>query len=155
MPRYRLPDEPQAGALSRAVVDPQWPLLVSMLAGPWLGWPWFVLNAHAVGSPSKWRQSLLVGGGLIGSALLFGAIFLAVEAKALHGGLGIRLALLCLMAWKLAVSYALFVVQSRSVALYAYYRGVLRNGLPLVIVGALVGDKALASLPFALRIVLQ
>ena len=68
MPKYKILDEPSPGPLAAAAVDPQWPLLVSMLAGPWLGWPWFIVNAHAVGSGSKWKQTLLVLVGLAGSA---------------------------------------------------------------------------------------
>jgi hypothetical protein len=155
MPKYRLPDEPRPGALASVVVAPQWPLLVSMLAGPWLGWPWFLINAHAVGSPSKWRQTLVVACGLAGSAILVVATMLAVEADRLHAGAGIRFALLGMVAWKLGISYWLFVGQARSVALFEYYRGVVRNGLPLVILGAFVGDRLLEGLPFVLRIVLQ
>src|SRR5690606_15917739 len=46
---YRIEDEPGSSALERAIVDPRWPLLASMFAGGWLAFPWFVVNAFALG----------------------------------------------------------------------------------------------------------
>ena len=56
MSSYRLPDEPKPGRLERLVTDPIWPLFATMLAGAWLGLPWFAFNAFALGSPTRWRE---------------------------------------------------------------------------------------------------
>ena len=155
MPKYRLPDEPTPGPLAKLVVQPMWPLLVSMLAGPWLGWPWFLVNAHAVGSPSKWRQVLVVAGGLLGSVVLFVLVALAFDRGVLRGSTGRGLAAVAEIVWKAGIGYWLFAMQARSVELFEYYRGVVRNGLPLVIVGAIAGDRLLAGLPDILWLVLR
>ena len=46
---YRIIDEPAPTALERTIVNPTWPLFASMFAGSWLAFPWFVLNAFALG----------------------------------------------------------------------------------------------------------
>ena len=155
MPKYRLPDEPRPGALQRIVVSPTWPLFASMLGGPWIGWPWFVLNAHAVGSPTRWRQTLLAAGGLIVTFGLLVAIGVAHLQGILPDGIPLRLGILLLFAWKITVAYVLASMQWRSVELFEYYRGIVRNGMLVVVAIAILGDKPLASLPDLLRMVLE
>ena len=53
---YEIIDEPRASRASSLAVDPLWPFLATMLGGAWLGWPWFLVNSHALGSSTKGRE---------------------------------------------------------------------------------------------------
>lgn len=148
---YRLDDEPRPGALARLAVEPLWPLLGLMLGGAWLGLPWFVLNGIAVGSPTRVREAALAAIGLLGSlGLAFGLLYLWQGGVLDKGGL--QYAMLVLVVWKLAIGYALFVMQASTIELYQYYGGVLnRFGLPVVLLGAFfLRGLVLNLLPFTL-----
>lgn len=151
---YELPDEPRPGTLQRVAVRPLWPLLALMVAGPWLSWPWFVLNGHAVGSPTRWRETALALVGVLGSAVLFGAIWLAARADLYGGALGVHLSLLVLLLWKLGISYWLVVLQSPAVQLFEYYRGTLRNPMILLVAGFFADRYVWKALPPFLRLVI-
>ncbi|BCD87408.1 hypothetical protein PSm6_38150 [Pseudomonas solani] len=148
---YRLDDEPRPGALARLAVEPLWPLLGLMLGGAWLGLPWFVLNGMAVGSPTRVREAALAAIGLLGSlGLAFGLLYLWQGGILDKGSL--QYAMLVLVVWKLAIGYALFVMQASTIELYQYYGGVLnRFGLPVVLLGAFfLRGLVLNLLPFTL-----
>lgn len=148
---YRLDDEPRPGALARLAVEPLWPLLGLMLGGAWLGLPWFVLNGVAVGSPTRVREAALAAIGLLGSlGLAFGLLYLWQGGILDKGSL--QYAMLVLVVWKLAIGYALFVMQASTIELYQYYGGVLnRFGLPVVLLGAFfLRGLVLNLLPFTL-----
>ncbi len=148
---YRLDDEPRPGALARLAVEPLWPLLGLMLGGAWLGLPWFVLNGMAVGSPTRAREAALAAIGLLGSlGLAFGLLYLWQGGILDKGSL--QYAMLVLVVWKLAIGYALFVMQASTIELYQYYGGVLnRFGLPVVLLGAFfLRGLVLNLLPFTL-----
>jgi hypothetical protein len=155
VPKYRLPDEPSVGPLGQAVVEPTWPLLASMIGGAWIGWPWFVFNAHAVGSPSRWRQTALVAFGFLGACALLLGIALLANAGVLEGRTPQRLALLGLVAFKLTVSYVVFAMQWRSVQLFEYYRGVVRNGIVVVVAAWFLEPHVMRALPSFLARVLS
>ena len=134
MQAYRLSDEPQPGTLARFAVQPLWPLLGVMFVGPWLSWPWFAFNGAAVGSPTRQRELMIVAGGFAGSfALVIVLLILAGAELVAKGALPYLFTIL--VVWHLAVSYWLYVLQSRTFALYEYYGGVVTNGLPFVAVG--------------------
>lgn len=148
---YRLDDEPRPGALARLAVEPLWPLLGLMLGGAWLGLPWFVLNGMAVGSPTRVREAVLAAIGLLASlGLAFGLLYLWQGGILDKGSL--QYAMLVLVVWKLAIGYALFVMQASTIELYQYYGGVLnRFGLPVVLLGAFfLRGLVLNLLPFTL-----
>lgn len=151
---YRIVDEPAPGRATHLVVDPLWPLLSFMLAGTWLSWPWFVLNGHAMGSPTRWRETVLVVAGAAGTvalALLFAA---ALQAGWLSRG-DTWWALLGVTLWKMGVSYWVFVLQSRTFDLYTYFGGRVRNGLLVVLAAFFVRGQVLALIPYGLwRLVL-
>ena len=50
---YHIADEPAASPLSKYAVSPLWPMLAVMFGGAWLAWPWFAVNAFAIGSASR------------------------------------------------------------------------------------------------------
>jgi len=72
-PVYRIIDEPRPGPLAQIAVNPVWPFLSVMMAGGWLAWPWFALNAFAIGSARKRAEALTV----LGATLAAGALALA------------------------------------------------------------------------------
>lgn len=139
--RYAIPDEPRPGAQERWIVDPMWPLFAQMLGGSWLALPWFVFNGIALGSPTRRREWLLAGASLAGSAALLFAI--AVIAKRYDlGRTGVQLALLAVVALKLGVGYALYMLQARSFELWRHYGGVPVNGM-LPVVAAIFLERML------------
>lgn len=143
MGAYRIPDEPLPGALSRLAVNPLWPLLGLMVGGPWAAWPWFLLNGHALGSPTRLREGLAVLLGLLGTVALVSTI-LTLDRRGVFTTTTAQLALLLVTLWKIAISYYLYLTQSRSFGLYEYYGGPVRNGALVVIAVALAEPKLLA-----------
>lgn len=136
---YRIEDEPRPGALAKWAVSPFWPLLGLMLGGAWLGLPWFVFNAIAVGSPTRVREWGLAGLCLLGSLVIGAVLLQCVAAGYIQTQAQIQYALLILVVWKLAIGYLLFMQQNATIEIYQYYGGELnRFGLPVVLVGAFV-----------------
>jgi hypothetical protein len=134
---YRLPDEPRPGALGQIVVHPMWPLLAVMFGGVWLSWPWFIVNAWALGSPTRVRETLTVVAGLVGSCVLLAGLFLFAGMTDMPPD-AIDYLLVVLVIWKLGVSYLLAELQGRSFAVYEWYGGVARNGLFVAMAGGML-----------------
>jgi hypothetical protein len=141
---YRIPDEPKPSGLAHLAVNPVWPFFAHMFGGIWLAWPWFILNGIAVGSPTLVREILAVlGGGVVSVILGFAMLYL-------HGNealptLWVPYLAIGLTVVKLAFSYYLFALQGRTFELFLYFGGTLRNGLPVVILGALLTRRILGD----------
>ena len=141
---YRIVDEPLPGRLERFAVNPLWPLLAFMFGGALIAWAWSILNAHALGSPTRRRETWIVVGGLAGIVAIAMAIaFLAVKGvvpreKVPH-------AMLLLVLWKLGISYWIFFLQSRTFELYQHFGGVVRNAFPVVLVAYFVRTALLKA----------
>ena len=140
---YSIADEPKPGGLAHLVVNPLWPLLGFMLGGTWFGWAWFALNGHALGSATRRREIRLMFGGLIGSAVIIIVGSIIFKSIASESPMMARFVLLALTVWKLTVSYMLYLMQMRSFSIYEYYDGIVRNGLPILIVGAFLGHRVI------------
>ncbi|MGO1069402.1 hypothetical protein [Lysobacter sp. CA199] len=153
---YRLPDEPLPSGLSRYAVDPLWPLLTLMLAGGGFGLAWFAFNAAALGSPTRWREWACVALSVIGAPALALAIF-AAQHNGLLDAEQAPYAMLSILLLKLGLAYALYLMQQRCFDIWEYYGGEARNGLPLMILLAVVGRGALdmSGWPTLLRLTLQ
>ena len=154
MAKYRIADEPAPTSLARLAVNPLFPFLTVMLGGAGLGYAWFALNSYAVGSPTKQREIFWLVGGLAVTAVLW----IATQVALANGWLqtdDLPYALLVLIVAKLAATYAVYVLQSRTIEIYEYYGGVLKNGLPLVIVAMLFGGRLLEPLPEIFQAVLR
>ncbi|QWP79143.1 hypothetical protein J5226_12455 [Lysobacter sp. K5869] len=153
---YRLPDEPLPSGLSRYATDPLWPLLTLMLAGGGFGLLWFAFNAAALGSPTRWREWGCVALSALGSPALTAAVMIAVGFGWLAPAMA-PYALLSVLALKVAVAYALYLMQQHTFEVWEHYGGEPRNGLPLMVLLAVVGRGALdlAALPPLLRAALQ
>jgi hypothetical protein len=147
MSRYRLADDPVPSRLSDAAVNPMFPMLAMMFAGAWLAWPWFALNAAALGSPTVTREQRLAALGVLGSLALGLVVWFCWPPETLHEALGergFRFSLLVLDTWKLGIAYALYALQSRTFAVYEYYGGSVRNGAwVLAAASTFLGDRVL------------
>ncbi len=134
---YRIADEPSPGRLARFAVNPIWPMLATMLAGSWLGTPWFVFNAFALGSATRRREiAWAVGSVLLAAVLAQGVLHadlhrLAPEPVLLGG-------LVLVSAARLTGAYFAFLAQDASFELHRYFGGSVLNGAPVAIVGALL-----------------
>jgi hypothetical protein len=142
---YRIQDEPHPSTLGHLVVNPLFPLLASMLAGPWLSLPWFVLNSLALGSPTR-RKELVVA--LLQVPLTFALLFLlgALLKLGVLTPASAPYAFVALTVWKITAAYFLYNWQQPGFALHEYYGGTVRNGLPVVMLGAFLGTRALMRL---------
>jgi hypothetical protein len=149
---YRIVDEPSPSSLERLTVNPFWPLLGSMLAGGWLAWPWFALNSAALGRGRRFDGDLAVLG--LGIAVN-GALVFAVH-EALKAGLvqHREYADLVPQAARLTILYVLFLRQQRTYQLFEHFGGTGRNGLFIVMAGAVMRGAVLSKLPPLLRLLL-
>ncbi|HEX3758562.1 MAG TPA: hypothetical protein VHW23_07630 [Kofleriaceae bacterium] len=124
---YQIADEPVETSLRSYVVRPSMPLLAIMLGGAWLAWPWFAFNAIAMGSPTRRKEIALCAAAFAGTAAL-GAIVIALfNAGLLPDGAPVRLAVLGVVTFKVAITYHISAVQSRTFHVYEYYGGRVRD----------------------------
>jgi len=124
---YQIADEPVETSLRSYVVRPGMPLLASMFAGAWLAWPWFAFNAIAMGSPTRRKEIALCAAAFAGTAALGATVIALFDAGVLPDGAPLRLAVLGVVTFKLAISYHIAAVQSRTFHVYEYYGGPVRN----------------------------
>jgi hypothetical protein len=139
---YQIIDEPQPGALSSIAVQPLWPLLGVMFGGAWMSWPWFVLNAFAIGSPTRGRETAIAAAGFAGNVVLGLGLGLLTAAGVVPETAGPYLYLI-LVVWKLAVSYWLYVTQAGTFGIYEYYGGKVQHGIIILIVASFGGRAVL------------
>lgn len=151
---YQILDEPQPSKLSHLAVQPLWPLLAVMFGGTWISWPWFAVNAFAIGSPTRVRELILAIGGFFGTfVLVFGLVQL--NQSGMVDGVTMRYLFVLLLVWKLTVSYGLYILQARTFALYRHFGGVIRTGLIVVIAAGFLRARMLGDLPAILQILLS
>ncbi len=140
---YTIADEPRPSGIAHVTVHPIWPFFSVMFVGVWLAWPWFILNAFAMGSPNRKKEILTAIGGVLGSFVIVLLIGL-IRSKTSVDEWGINFsayAHLAIIVWHLGISYYLFVLQAETFDLYTYFGGVVRNGLLVVIAGVFFGIK--------------
>ncbi|MCY1083707.1 hypothetical protein [Archangium lansingense] len=142
---YRILDEPRPGALGHLVVNPVFPLLSLMMAGAWLGVPWFVFNSFAMGSTTRRKETVLAVLVVPGTLLLFMVLGTLLKMEVLTKS-SMPYALVGVIVWKLAVGYALYNLQQRSFALHEYYGGVVRNGALVLVASIFLGSQILMAL---------
>jgi len=150
---YRIGDEPLPGPLQHLAVNPVWPLLAVMFGGVWLSWPWFVLNGFAIGSPTRRRE---LGLALLGLAVCIAlvAVVVYLVGRDLIEWADARYLLVGVTAWKLAVCYWLYTLQSRCYGLYEYFGGKVRSGLYVVLAALFLAPALMRPMPGFLRMVL-
>jgi hypothetical protein len=141
---YQIADEPVETSLRGYVVRPSAPLLAIMLGGAWLAWPWFAFNAIAMGSPTRRKEIALCAAAFAGTAVLGAIVIALLDAGVLPEGAPLRLAVLGVVAFKLAITYHISAVQSRTFHVYEYYGGPVRSaglilGAAYVLRGLVIG----------------
>lgn len=140
MNNYVIIDEPKPSALSRLAVDPVWPLLGFMFGGAFFSWAWSLFNSHAIGSPTRLREILIVFGGFI----YFFAVILGygmLRGMGILDGVNPGYASLTLMIGELIVCYWLYILQQSTFEIYKHFNGKVVSGIPGVILAFLVGGK--------------
>lgn len=151
---YRIIDEPAPTALERVIVNPMWPLFAAMFAGSWLAFPWFVLNAFALGGRRRFADLGIALTGWVASGLILLAIMSMLSTMTLTER-GLPYALLAPVGVRLVVVYWLFLRQSQTFELYTHFGGATRNGIFVVIAGYLLNGRVLGALPDFWRVVLS
>lgn len=147
MSSYRIADEPLPGRFAQLAVNPLFPFLAFMLGGLWIAWPWFAFNAIAVGSPTRRKEIAQLAGGLVLVVLVVSLLFALVSGGYLSG-VAIAYAALAIPVTKIAVLYAVYLNQARTIEIYQYYGGQLKNGvIPIVVLILLRPRQLLESLP--------
>jgi hypothetical protein len=143
---YRIIDEPAPAALERTIVNPTWPLFASMFAGSWLAFPWFVLNAFALGGRRRFADlGLALAGWLTSGLILVGILQLLSDMTLTERGL--PYALLAPVGVRLVVVYWLFLRQLQTFEIYTHFGGATRSGLFVVIAGGLLRGSVMGALP--------
>lgn len=138
---YRLIDEPSPRNLAGYVVRPYWIAVGLVLAGAWLAFPWLVLNAHALGSPTKAREmGLAVGYFVIASglaALIYVLVLLGLPAGAAPYLMG------AVLIVKVTLAYWIVFLQTRTFALYEALGGAARSPAAVLLAGLLLREAIL------------
>ncbi len=150
---YRIADEPRPGGLAHLAVHPVWPLFGVMFGGAVFSWTWFVVNGAAIGSPTRRQEIGWAIGGLAGGIALILTISFLYSQQFLSQ-LGAQYSAISLTVWKLAVSYWLYTLQSRSFHLYEHFGGQVRNGAIVVFVGYFLTQRLYQKLPDYLLLLL-
>lgn len=140
---YHIADEPTETQLSGYVVRPSAPLLAAMVAGAWLSWPWFAFNAIAMGSPTKRREIAACGAAFLGTAVLAAILIALVRGDIIESRMWIRLGLLAIVTFKLAMTYYIASVQNRTFHVYQYYGGTVRMATFVLSLGYLLRSAIL------------
>jgi hypothetical protein len=143
---YRIIDEPAPKALERIIVNPMWPLFAAMFAGSWLAFPWFVLNAFALGGRRRFADLGIALGGWLVSGLILVAIAVLASNMTLSER-SLPYAWLAPVGVRLVVVYLLYLRQLPTFELYTHFGGETRNGLLVVIAGGLLRGRVLETLP--------
>lgn len=143
---YRIVDEPAPTTLEQVIVNPVWPLLASMFAGAWLAYPWFVLNAFALGGRRRYSDLAIAASGLGLSALCLFA-YTVVADRELLGEHTAPYLLLLPVAVRLVSFYWLFMRQEQVFGLYTYFGGKTRNAMLVVVAAAFLRSKLLGGAP--------
>lgn len=140
---YRIVDEPAESPWRRLVVRPLWPWLSMAFGGLWVGVPWFIVNAIALGSPTRRREIVLAGL----SPLLVVVLFVGVViVRTAFPGIALGYLLIPYQFFKLLVGYLLFTWQARAFQLHEHFGGEGANGVVVLIAAALVREPVLAAL---------
>lgn len=141
---YEIADEPTpAAGWENLVFQPSAPLLAIMWCGAWLAWPWFIVNAFAMGSPSLRREIKLCAIGFAGTLALALFVFGLVDAGIIESKLTLQIALLGVVAFKLGIAYAVSTIQARTFHVYTYYGGTVQKAFYVLIAGSYLRDLVL------------
>jgi hypothetical protein len=143
-PIYRIVDEPLPSRLGRMAVRPYFPLLATMLGGVLVAWPWFAVNAFALGSVTRRREVSLVVGGFFGTCAYVWAYAVLDKAGKVPASV-VPYASILLVVWKLLISYWLYELQERAAQLRTHFGARLRSGAGVVAAAFIVRGTMIAA----------
>ena len=106
-----------------------------MLCGSWLSFPWFAINALALGSPTAKREVKLCLFAMAGIVALAFGIYGLVHVGVIESRLALRLALLGLDGFKLGCAYLIARIQLRTFEVYTYYGGAVQKTMVVIMAG--------------------
>ena len=152
MADYTIVDEPTPGSWSAYAVRPVWILIGLMLAGAWFAFPWFIFNAHALGTPTKARETG-VAVGYFGVAVTLAAAVGLAMAYGLSPAAA-RYLLLSVLVIKLTMAVFIVVLQSRTFAVFESLGGELQNPLVILVAGVLARAAILPEPTSIVRLVI-
>lgn len=134
------------GEQPRWITSPTWPLLATMLAGTWLGWTWFLLNAIGLNSDRKRAQLRLLFIGLV-IAILMAVTLQTFLDKGVISSRAFAYLEILLIGWKLFIGYRLCDEQRLDHELFEYFGGKSFGGSSVLVAGTLMRGTLLAILP--------
>ncbi|HEU0034820.1 MAG TPA: hypothetical protein VFQ53_29550 [Kofleriaceae bacterium] len=141
---YVVADEPIETSWRNYVCHPGAPLLAEMLCGSWLALPWFAFNAIAMGSPTRKKELALCVAGFVVTGVLAAIVIALRDADIIESSTVMRLCILGIVTWKLAIAYIIQTIQARTFHVYEYYGGTVRTGNAIIATGFLLRDYVLA-----------
>jgi hypothetical protein len=135
---YTIADEPHDTAWKQLVVSPTGPMLAEIVCGSWLSLPWFVVNAIALGSPTKRKEIALCVLQLIVTIALGSLLIWLDDRDLIESRTLMQLSVLAIVAWKVWIAYAITRIQSRVYQVYELYGGPARATTFVIAAGILV-----------------
>jgi hypothetical protein len=132
---YAIADEPHETPWRHLVVNPSGPLLAEMTCGSWLSIPWFAFNAIAMGSPTKIKEAAMCVAAFAVTAVAALLLIWAIDTDIIVSTTVIRLCVLAIITWKLAIAYWIHTIQSRTFHVYEYYGGAVRSASAVLATG--------------------
>ena len=138
---YRIADEPEPSSFAKFATNPFFPLLALMLVGVWIAIPWFWLNAFAIGSPTRRRECVWLIAGFVAIAATAFIVSLLVVNDVLVEEADIRYAFVVVVVCKLTMGYVVYVLQSRTIEIFEYYGGVVKNGAMILVIAWFVDAR--------------
>lgn len=140
MSTYQIIDEPQVSKLSKATVDPMWPLLGFMLGGALFSWIWSAINSLALNSSSRKKELLIITAALS----TFIAMYWSVNKLLANGyieGINIQYIHIAIVSIELIFCYKLFLMQRSSFDIYEYFNGKVASPIVGLLLALFVGRK--------------
>lgn len=151
---YRIIDEPAPSRLEQLIVNPIWPLFGSMFAGAWLAYPWFVLNAFALGGRRRWGDLAIAAAGITSSVLSLVVMAVLLRRGALDQST-LPYAQLVPLGVRLSCFYWLFLRQEPVFGLFTYFGGRPRQAMIVVVAAFFIRQKLLGGVSPVLQLLLS
>lgn len=138
MKPYQLIDEPQKSFLSKATVNPMWPLFSFMFGGALISWLWYAINSCALNSSNRNKELLIITLALAFFCTTYTALGLFVP-KGYFDEINIDYVIVSIVAIELLFCYSLCMSQQESFAVHDYFNGKVANPIFGLIAAIVVG----------------
>jgi hypothetical protein len=140
MSTYQIIDEPQTSRLSKATVDPMWPLLGFMLGGALFSWIWSAINSLALNSPNRKKELFVVSLALV----TFISMYFSLTKLLANGyleGINVQYIKMAIISVELVFCYKLFLMQKSSFDIYEYFNGKVASPIIGLLLALFFGKK--------------